>query len=326
VSDSGFSRFKGGSFFNSNFGSTNSKTRHPTERASSYSSQPSYSTSAPVYSQPAANTYSNPAPAAPAPVVQTYSNPAPVRQSYNSNPAPSYPSSNSYSASSYDQPTHNCTIQDEKVVAEVCTPSFVPKCAPVTLKGTKVANKPKCLKISRTVCSQTTEETTVTLCAIKYEPKPDKAEATTIEIGFDKQCDKQMVNVCQPQYSQDSYGYSKGSYQHCKEIAQETCFNKPKVQPKKTEVDVRVPEPSQDCQPMRVELPTVECEVVEEERCVDLPALEAADVPAEQCTVDIGPPECKPVELVLPKQVCQEVLYGHASKPKAPSGGYSTHN
>jgi len=319
AADGGFNGFQDASFFNTKFSSGGS--RYPTAKPSTYESP----TSVPVYSQPA-QTYSNPAPAQtysnPAPV-QTYSNPAPV-QTY-SNPAPVQTYSNPAPYPSYKQPTHNCTVQDEKVLAEVCTPSFVSKCEPVSLKGTQIASKPKCLQISRTVCAQTTEETTVTLCSIKYNQKADTTEATTIDISFEKECSKQMVTVCKPQYGQESYGYSKGSYQHCKEIAQETCFNKPTVTPKKTQVDVRVPEPTQDCQPMRVELPTVECENVEEERCVDLPALEGADVSAEQCTVEIGPPECKPVELVLPKQVCQEVLYGHASKPKVSSGGYSSH-
>lgn len=160
----------------------------------------------------------------------------------------------------------------------------------------------------------------MTLCTIGYGSKPEKAEATTVDVSFQRECAKQMVTVCEPQYQQQSYGYQKGSYQHCKEIGQETCYNKPEVKPKQTQVDVKVPVPKQNCQPMRVELPTVECEDVEEERCVPLPALEPADVQAEQCTVDVGPPECRNVELVLPKQVCQEVIYGHASKANENSG------
>jgi len=187
------------------------------------------------------------------------------------------------------------------------------------LKGTKVSEQEKCLKITRTVCTQTTEETSVTLCSIQYESKPLKAQATLIDISFEKECSTQMVTVCQPQqYKHQGYGYNKGSYQHCKEIAQETCYNKPQVQPKQTEVELQAPEPKQNCGPMRVMLPTVECEDITEERCVPLPALEPADVPAQQCTVDLGEPECKPVELILPKQVCQELLYGHASKPHHP--------
>ena len=47
-------------------------------------------------------------------------------------------------------------LKDETVVAEVCTPSLVPRCEPVMLAGTKVTEKEKCLQITRTVCTQTT--------------------------------------------------------------------------------------------------------------------------------------------------------------------------
>ena len=75
-----------------------------------------------------------------------------------------------------------------------------------------------------------------------------------------------------------------------------------------------VPTPSQDCGPMQVELPTVSCEEVREERCVQLPSLEEAEVEAQQCTVGVGSQSCREMELVLPVQVCREQLYGDAHK------------
>ena len=38
--------------------------------------------------------------------------------------------------------------------AEVCTPGLDVQCAPVTLKGVKVASRQKCLDITRTVCTE----------------------------------------------------------------------------------------------------------------------------------------------------------------------------
>ena len=85
-----------------------------------------------------------------------------------------------------------------------------------------------------------------------------------------------------------------------------------------------VPTPSQDCGPMQVELPTVECEEVREERCVQLPSLEQAEVEAQQCRVGLSPSQtCREVELVLPVQVCREQLYGDAHKQQA---GYQAKN
>ena len=86
-----------------------------------------------------------------------------------------------------------------------------------------------------------------------------------------------------------------------------------------------VPTPSQDCGPMQVELPTVECEEVVEERCVQLPSLEEAEVEAQQCRVGVGSQNCRELELVLPLQVCREQLYGDAHK-QGEEGGLSRLN
>jgi len=308
--DNGFGAFNGGTFFSQKFpaapGHTPSRVNYPKPTpAPSYPTEPAYSTApapAPSYST------SQPSYPAPAPSYQQHSQPQYQQPSH------------------YKQPTHNCTVENEKIYAEVCTPTFVPRCEPVTLKGTKIAEGEKCLSITRTVCAQTTEETTVMLCSIKYESKPSTAQATTIEVGFAKECNTQMVTVCEPQKYPQQHGYSpyrKESYQHCTEIAQETCYNKPQLKPKQEQVDVTLPEAVQECGPQRVMLPTVECEDITEERCVPLPSLEAADVSAEQCSVEAGPPSCNQVELVLPKQVCKELIYGHASKPVHPASPYS---
>ena len=85
-------------------------------------------------------------------------------------------------------------------------------------------------------------------------------------------------------------------YQHkCKELAQETCFNTPATVPRQEEVTLMVPTPSQECCPMQVEIPTVTCEEVREERCVQLPSLEEAQVEAQQCTVALAGQNCREV-------------------------------
>merc|ERR1719483_1694365 len=289
-----FSTFKGPSFF------TNSGTS-----SSSYPAPLSY-----------------PAPAPP-------SYPAPA-------PAPSYAQS-SYPKPSYSQKSqasHNCSIQEEKASVSVCVPSLgSPECSPVTLKGVEVVQKEKCLSITRTVCTEGQEEVTVNPCTIKYSPAPVEAEATLVEVTFTKECSKQMVTVCQPQTGYHSHGYgsgySKDSYQHCKEIAQETCYNRPSAGPKTETVTLMVPTPSQDCGPQQITIPTVQCEDITEERCVQLPGVEETDIEAEQCTVPLGEPQCDQMELILPLQVCRELLDGDAHKPEPaykpapPTSGYS---
>ena len=66
-----------------------------------------------------------------------------------------------------------------------------------------------------------------------------------------------------------------------------------------------VPTPSQDCGPMQVELPTVECEEVVEERCVQLPEVEEAEVEAQQCRVGVGS------ETITPSTDTEISLFGY---------------
>ena len=78
-----------------------------------------------------------------------------------------------------------------------------------------------------------------------------------------------------------------GSYQHCKEIAQETCYNRPSAGPKPEQVSsekgekmigaliesliclqvtLMVPTPTQDCGPQQITIPTVQCQDITEEK------------------------------------------------------------
>ena len=52
----------------------------------------------------------------------------------------------------------------------------------------------------------------------------------------------------------------------CKELAQETCYNKPTPVNVPEMVTLMAPSPSQVCGPMTVTLPTVKCEEVTEEK------------------------------------------------------------
>ena len=45
------------------------------------------------------------------------------------------------------------------------------------------------------------------VCTITYSPAPVQAEATLVEVTFKKECNKQMVTVCQPQSGYQSHGY-----------------------------------------------------------------------------------------------------------------------
>merc|ERR1739842_189849 len=93
----------------------------------------------------------------------------------------------------YEKPKHNCSVLDVVEPAEVCTPTIVTECAPVDLAIKIVVEKEQCYDVTRTVCTESIEEITT---------------AKTVEVSFEKQCDTQMVTVCQP--AQYGYGHHHG--------------------------------------------------------------------------------------------------------------------
>ena len=57
----------------------------------------------------------------------------------------------------YPGPSHKCHLKEEKTVAMICLPQLgQPQCEPVSLQGVKIAEREKCLPVSRTVCTEGT--------------------------------------------------------------------------------------------------------------------------------------------------------------------------
>ena len=83
------------------------------------------------------------------------------------------------------------------------------------------------------------------VCLVEYKDKKQEVTATTIEVKFGKECEKQMVTMCQPQPSSP---YSRHTVQHCQEVGQETCYNIPRLESKEIQVEITLPEPVQKCQ------------------------------------------------------------------------------
>ena len=93
--------------------------------------------------------------------------------------------------------------------------------------------------------------------------------------------------------------------------------------------------PQRKCESKTVELPNIDCQVSTEEKCINVPIAVPRPITIQKCTPEIGAPKCREVELVLPKQVCKDLIVGYADKvyktpkPKAyfsSSDRFPTHN
>merc|ERR1712209_161500 len=182
---------------------------------------------------------------------------------------------------------HNCSVVDVVETAEVCTPAFETVCAPVELPVKRIVDKEQCYTVTRTVCSE------------------------TAEVTFIKECNVQMVTVCQPT---PGYGYHSYGHNYCKEVAQETCYNSPVVTPVEPAVTVAYPEPIKTCVNKPISLIKVSCEDLSAEKCITVPEVEDDVETVDKCITQLGAPSCNTVELTLPKQVCKEINYGYAEE------------
>merc|ERR1711935_969468 len=75
-------------------------------------------------------------------------------------------------------------------------------------------------------------------------------------------------------------------------------------------VTVEYPVPKQACVDKTVQLPVVQCAILEEEKTIMVPAVEDSEVEIEKCISVLGAPECKGVQLTLPRQVAKELNFG----------------
>ena len=87
--------------------------------------------------------------------------------------------------------------------------------------------------------------------------------------------------------------------------------------PFKVEVDVTLafPEPSKSCKLQEATVPEVKCEDLVEVKCQDMPRVVEVPENIERCNVVVGEPKCEEVELVLPRQVCKDIIYGFREVP-----------
>merc|ERR1719435_766695 len=263
-----------------------------------YGHPPAYPPIEPAYAHPPPPpAYGHPAPA------YGHHVPAPA---YGYAPAPAYP------VPHYEHPKHNCSVHDVIEPAEVCTPAFETVCNPIELAIKKIVDKEQCYPVTRTVCTESIEEIDNEICTYSYQQRVEGTNAKTVEVTFAKECKVQMVTVCQPApkgYGHAGYGYG---HNYCQEVAQETCYNVPVVTVVEPAVEVAYPEPIKTCVNKPISLVRISCEDLTAEKCITVPEVEEATEASEKCITQLAAPACQDVELTLPKQVCVELVYGHA--------------
>lgn len=89
------------------------------------------------------------------------------------------------------------------------------------------------------------------------------------------------------------------------------------MEPLDVPVTLTFPVPEKKCESRPIRIPRVTCEVKTEKKCIPVPEVMEDVQVVEKCQPVVGTPVCQKVELVLPKQICQDIIYGYAHKPSA---------
>ncbi|XP_059094999.1 uncharacterized protein LOC131889819 [Tigriopus californicus] len=273
------------------------------------------------------------APPPPPPPAPAYHQPAPQHNYGYQEPQP-------YIVETQTFPQQNCSVVDEVVKAEICIPDFSTECGEQSSMTKRLETGEFCYNITRTVCTQTETTSDIEVCDVNYDRSESPAKAKTVEVKFNKECQSNKVTVCQekkqeyPSYDHpynNQYGngghhynaqYEYGTVQECQEVDQETCYNIPSVEEVEVDVMLAFPAPSRNCETQTVTIPEVKCEDIVEQKCQNIPRIVEAPDNFERCEVKVGEPKCEEIELVLPKQICTDIIYGLAEVPYEPEYGH----
>merc|ERR1712106_622555 len=119
-------------------------------------------------------------------------------------------------------------------------PHIYHRCEDVTVAVKRIVDVEQCYPVTRTVCTESVETIPNEICVYTYGPKDIETEAKTVSVVYTTPCVTQMVTVCDPGYQQYGYGHEV----HCKEVAQETCYNAPELEDDIQPQTLVVPEPA----------------------------------------------------------------------------------
>ena len=197
----------------------------------------------------------------------------------------------------------HCHTEDEVVQAQICVPAFESSCSkePRTVKV--LTEKDQCQDITTPVCTESSEVVEKEICTATYTTKRQPAQIQSAEVTVTQNCQTSYSTVCQ---ATSAYGYhSYGPHKYCKDVPQQTCYQVPQVSPASQQTELAAPEPATKCEKVSVSVPKVTCQDVVTSKCVKVPQVEEQQVQADKCEVNTSStPQCKTINLSLPKTVC----------------------
>merc|ERR1712106_822102 len=216
-----------------------------------------------------------------------------------------------------EEPAEKCTEKEASNRVRVCVLKFSTVDNTIQLYSGVVREERHCYDVTKTICEESSQIVSKEVCFYSYKQKTVVAPAQMTQVMFERRQEKLEVTRCEKEIVKD--GYKEKEVEVCKQDYVETPYTLPSVADNINEfIEMSIPEPDENCQTYRYEIPEVNCKDVTTRECSDVAHVEPLPVTEQLETVEMDyKGKCGQRNLEQVQQVCTK-----EQKVKQPRQGY----
>jgi len=209
-----------------------------------------------------------------------------------------------------------CSDTEVTSHVRVCEPKVTAVDNTIHLYSGEVKEERHCYDVTKTICEESSQIVSKEACVYSYKQKTVVAPTQMSEVTFERKVEKLEVTKCKKEKVKD--GYKEKVVEVCKQEYVEVPFTLPSVAENINElIELSIPEPDENCQTYRYEIPEVNCRDVTTRECSDVAHVEAVGVTEYLDTVQMEyKGNCDQRTLKQQQQVC---IKEQKVKPQPPS-------
>jgi len=197
-----------------------------------------------------------------------------------------------------------CTANEVSNHVHVCEPKVTAVDSTINLYSGEVREERHCFDVTKTICEESSQIVSKEVCVYSYRQKAVVAPTQMTEVTFERKVEKLAVTKCKKE--KVKVGYKEKLVEVCKEEHVEAPFTLPSVAENINEfIELSIPEPAENCQTYRYEIPEVNCRDVTTKECSDVAHVEPVSVTEYLDTVQMDyKGNCEQRTLKQDQQVC----------------------
>jgi len=198
----------------------------------------------------------------------------------------------------------DCSDNEVTNHVRVCEPKVTAVDNTIHLYSGQVREERHCFDVTKTICEESSQIVSKEACVYTYRQKAVVAPAQMTEVTFERKLEKLAVSKCKKE--KVKAGYKEKVVEVCKQEYVEVPYTLPSLAENINEfLELSIPEPEQNCQTYRYEIPEVSCKDVTTRECTDVSHVEAVGVTEYLDTVQMDyKSSCDQRSLKQQQQVC----------------------